>query len=55
MTLDMTRGKPASLIARFALPIVLSSLLQQLYTMCDSMIVGRMLGDAAFAAVGSSS
>lgn len=55
MTLDMTRGKPVSLIARFALPIVLSSLLQQLYTMCDSMIVGRMLGDAAFAAVGSSS
>ena len=55
MTLDMTRGKPVSLIARFALPIILSSALPQLYTMLDSVIVGRMLGDVAFAAVGSAS
>ncbi|MBP3656847.1 MAG: MATE family efflux transporter [Clostridia bacterium] len=55
MTLDMTRGKPAGLLIRFALPMIFSSLLQQLYTMCDSMIVGRLLGTNAFAAVGSAS
>ena len=53
MTLDMTRGRPAGLLVRFALPLMLSSLLQQLYTMCDSLIVGRLLGTDAFAAIGS--
>lgn len=53
MTLDMTRGRPAGLLVRFALPLVFSSLLQQLYTMCDSLIVGRLLGTDAFAAIGS--
>ena len=55
MTLDMTRGKPARLMMRFALPLMLSSLLQQFYTMFDSMIVGRLLGTEAFAAIGSAS
>ena len=53
MTLDMTRGRPSGLLIRFALPLMLSSLLQQLYTMCDSMIMGQMLGTEAFAAIGS--
>ena len=55
MTLDMTRGKPLGLIMRFAFPLMLSSLLQQLYTLCDSFIVGRLLGTVAFAATGSAS
>ncbi len=55
MTLDMTRGKPTRLLIIFAMPLILSSLLQQLYTMCDSVIVGRLLGTDAFAAVGSAS
>lgn len=55
MALDMTRGKPLRLIVRFALPLMLSSMLQQLYTMCDSVIVGRLIGTEAFAAIGSSS
>ena len=55
MTLDMTRGKPARLMMRFALPLMLSSLLQQFYTMFDSVIVGRLLGTEAFAAIGSAS
>ncbi len=53
MNLDMTRGKPFGLMIRFALPLMLSSLLQQVYTMCDSMIVGQLLGTEAFAAIGS--
>lgn len=47
MAFDMTKGRVAPLLARFALPLMLSSLLQQLYTLCDSVIVGRLLGAAA--------
>ncbi|MEG2604484.1 MAG: MATE family efflux transporter, partial [Clostridia bacterium] len=54
MTLDMTKGRPTRLLLRFALPLMLSFMLQQLYTMCDSMIVGQLLGSEAFAAIGSS-
>ena len=55
MTLNMTRGKPLSLLLKFAFPLMLSSLLQQLYTLCDSVIVGRLLGTVAFTATGSAS
>jgi len=55
MTLDMTRGKPVQCMLRFAVPLVVSSLLQQLYTLCDSVIVGRLLGTLAFTATGSAS
>ena len=50
-TIDMTSGQPLRLMMRFAVPILLSSVLQQLYTLADSMIVGRFLGMNAFAAV----
>ena len=39
----------------FALPIMLGSLLQQLYNTADAVIVGRALGKAALASVGGSS
>lgn len=55
MTRDMTSGKPLKLLISFALPLMLSSMLQQLYSICDSMIVGRLLGSHAFAAIGSAS
>jgi len=55
VTLNMTRGKPLSLLLKFAFPLMLSSLLQQLYTLCDSVIVGRLLGTVAFTATGSAS
>lgn len=45
MSFDMTRGKPAGLMVRFALPLILSAIVQQLYTLCDSVIVGRLLGE----------
>lgn len=50
MAFDMTRGSPGKLLLRFALPLILSSIVQQLYTLCDSVIVGRLLGENAFAA-----
>lgn len=53
MTKDMTQGSPMKLILTFAFPVFLGSIFQNLYSMVDSMIVGRFLGVDAFAAVGS--
>ena len=38
------RDSPYSLIIRFALPIFLSQVFQQLYNAADSVIVGQFLG-----------
>lgn len=53
MTKDLTTGSPMRLIAGFALPTLFGMLFQQLYNLVDTMIVGRLLGSAALAAVGS--
>ncbi len=52
-TLDMTQGNPAKLIMRFALPLIITNLGQQVYMMVDAAIVGRGVGVRALAAVGS--
>ena len=49
---DMTAGSPAGHILYFALPLLAGSLLQQLYNMVDSWVVGRYVRDGALAAVG---
>lgn len=53
-TLDMTSGNPYSLMLRFAMPVFLSQVFQQLYNTADAFIVGRYLGTNALAAVTSS-
>ncbi|MDO5417296.1 MAG: MATE family efflux transporter [Lachnospiraceae bacterium] len=53
MELDMTKGRPAGLIFRFVMPIVLGNIFQQLYNMADAIIVGRFVGSHALAAVGA--
>ena len=53
MTKDMTVGKPLGLILRFCGPMVLGNILQQLYSMVDTVIVGRYLGTNALAGVGA--
>lgn len=50
---DMTSGKPAGLLLSFALPLMLGSICQQLYTMVDTMVVGQVLGVEALAALGA--
>ena len=50
---DMTKGNEASQIVRFALPLLAGNLLQQLYNVADTAIVGKQLGDDALAAVGA--
>lgn len=49
----MTAGKPASLIFRFALPLMLGNVFQQLYTVVDTAVVGKALGVGALAALGA--
>ncbi|MCL2811762.1 MAG: MATE family efflux transporter, partial [Clostridia bacterium] len=53
-TLDMTQGRPAGLLVRFAVPLLLCSMLQAFYSLVDSLVVGRLLGVDAFAAIGAS-
>ncbi len=50
---DMTEGSPLKLIIGFAVPMFLGFLFQQLYSMVDTIIVGKYLGVTALAAVGS--
>ena len=44
---DFTRGNPAVHIMRFYWPLLLTSMLQQVYNFVDMMIVGQGLGDQA--------
>ena len=53
MTKDLTVGSPMKLIVDFAVPMLLGMLFQQCYNMMDTMIVGKLLGASALAAVGS--
>ena len=50
---NMTEGKPASLILAFALPLMIGNVFQQLYTVVDTMVVGKVLGVNALAAIGA--
>ena len=50
---DMTSGSPAKLIFQFSIPVMLSNAFHQLYILADSMIISRMLGVGALAALGS--
>ena len=52
-TVDMTKGKPAKHILRFAVPLILTNMGQQLYMIADGAIVGRGVGVKALAAVGA--
>lgn len=52
-TKNMTTGKPGKLILSFALPLMLGNIFQQLYTVVDTMVVGKYLGVNALAALGA--
>lgn len=50
---DMTTGSPLKLIITFALPLMVGNVFQQLYTVVDTMVVGKALGVDALAALGA--
>ena len=54
-TTDLTKGSITSSILGFYFPMLLTNMLQQLYTVADTAIVGKGLGDEKLAAVGNMS
>ena len=52
---ELTSGNPAKVIFAFSVPIIIGNLFQQLYSMIDTIIVGRTIGVDAIAALGSTS
>ena len=53
-TKDMTSGSPVKLLLFFAVPLMLGNLFQQMYTMVDTIIVGKGVGVEALASLGAS-
>lgn len=53
MTYSLTKGDGFSTVLRFSLPMILGAFIQQIYSVTDSLIVGKMLGAEALAAVGA--
>ena len=51
---DMSQGRPAAILWRFTIPMLLSAVFQQLYNVADSVVAGRFVGEDALAAVGAS-
>ncbi len=49
----MTEGKPSDIILTFALSLMAGNIFQQLYTVVDTMVVGKVLGVGALAALGA--
>ncbi len=54
LTKDFTKGDIARPLITFSLPLIFGNLLQQLYNVADTLIVGRTIGKSALVAVGSS-
>lgn len=50
---DMTKGNIFKILIMFSLPLILSGILQQLYTIVDSVIVGNVVGEDSLAAIGA--
>ena len=50
---DMTEGRVGKTIVAFLIPMILTSILQQVYSIADTWVVGRGLGDDALGAVGN--
>ena len=49
---DLTQGSIPRGLLGFALPLILGNLLQQLYNLADTWVVGQFIGEGALAAVG---
>lgn len=54
MNMDLTVGKPETVLWKFCLPLFGSIIFQQLYNIADSLVAGKFIGENALAAVGNS-
>lgn len=52
-SVDFTKGNIVSGLVKFSIPLMIGNVLQQLYNVVDTLIVGKYIGDNALAAVGS--
>ena len=52
-TMLMTEGKIWKQLLVFAVPLILGNLLQQMYNIADTWVIGRFLGADALAALGT--
>lgn len=52
---NLTKGNPFKILLTLSFPIFISYLVQQMYNMVDTMVVGQMVGASALAAVGATS
>ena len=50
---DMTTGNPFRLLIRFSLPLLFGNMFQQMYSMVDTAVVGRVEGVGALASMGA--
>ena len=50
---DLTQGSPMKLVLGFSCPLLFGFLFQQLYSLIDTIMVGRLIGTDALAAVGA--
>ena len=50
---DLTSGSIGKKMILFSLPMIFGNLLQQIYNIADTLIVGKFIGQNALAAVGS--
>lgn len=49
---DLTVGNPLRLISSFAASMMIGNIFQQLYTVVDSIIIGKKIGSLGIAAIG---
>lgn len=49
----LIKERPRKALFYFALPMIIGNIFQQTYTMVDSMVVGRYVGEDAMAAIGA--
>lgn len=54
MVKDMTKGNVAPILLKFSIPLLISVIFQQLYSIADSVIAGRCINKDALSAVGAS-
>lgn len=52
MAKNLTEGSPARVILMFTLPLIAGNVFQQMYSVVDTLLVGRFLGVESLAAVG---
>ena len=54
MVKDMTKGKVTPILLKFSLPLLISVIFQQFYSIADSIIAGRCINIDALSAIGAS-